>query len=469
MITALIWLSLASISASKGFDADFTGATLRFDYFHSGTYDQEHIGLDRLRLEKDWAGSRTRLLDDTGLGKYFFELIDLESRRLLYSRGFSSIYGEWETTGEARGGAWRTFHEGLRFPEPHRRGLLVLKKRGDRGVFEEIYSTEFDPKGRTVDRSPLNAAAVPWTLFENVPPATKVDLLLVGDGYTAAEQDLFHEQAQTLVDALFATEPFKSHREDFNVRAIDIPSQDSGVTDPRTGAWKNTALGLSYNAFDSERYVLTEANRALREAAGQAPYDALILLANNKKYGGGGIFNLWTTAAAGSAQAPYLVVHEFGHSFAGLADEYYTSPVSYEDFTAPGTEPWEPNITALLDPQDLKWRSLLGPKTPLPTPWAQAEYDRVSLAFQKQRQELRASGASEERMDQYFAQVKARTGALLEAETYAAQVGAFEGAGYQAKGLYRSSVDCLMFTRNPEHFCPVCSNAIEKVIALYSQ
>jgi hypothetical protein len=308
-----------------------------------------------------------------------------------------------------------------------------------------------------------------WTVFENGPPAGKVDLLFLGDGYTAAEGDKLHRDVERLTEVLFAAEPFASHRGDFNVRAIHVPSPASGVTDPRAGRWVKSPLGLSYNAFDSERYVLTYANQALREIAAQAPYDALVLLANSRKYGGGGIFNLWTTAAVDSAQAAYLVVHEFGHAFAGLGDEYYTSQVSYEEFVPPGVEPWEPNVTALLDPEALKWRELVEPGTPIPTPWEQEAFDEVSLAYQEKRQAMREAGAGEEEMEALFAEIKAVTEPMLKAEEHHGRVGAFEGASYQAKGLYRPAVDCIMFTRNPTSFCPVCARAIERVIRLYAE
>jgi hypothetical protein len=468
-----LWISAPALADAQAgaaaFDQHFTGRTLRFDYFHSGTAGQEHISLDRIRLEGPWPGSRTQLLDDTNLGKYLFQLVDPQSNQILYSRGFASIYGEWETTGEARRGLWQTLHESQRFPETKGKGQLVLKKRAPDGTFREIYSTLFDPASRFIDRSPLSSAAQPSVVFESGPAATKVDLLILGDGYTAAEAEKFRRDAERLAGYLFAAEPFKAHKQDFNVRALHAPSQDSGITDPRAEAWRNTALGLTYNAFDSERYVLTFANRELREVAAAAPYDALILLANNVKYGGGGIFNLWTTAAADNSQAAYLVVHEFGHSFAGLADEYYTSQVSYEEFIAPGVEPWEPNVTALLDPQELKWKDLVSPQTPLPTPWDQATYDEISLAYQKERQALRDAGAPEERMDQLFAEVKAKTEPLLQSQTHAKEIGAFEGAAYQAKNLYRPAIDCIMFTRNPDHFCPVCARALERVIGLYTR
>ncbi len=466
---AALLVAIASSGQASGFDDFFTGRTLRFDYFHSGTFGEEHISVDRLRLEGDWPGRRNALLDDTNLGQFLFEVVDPQRNVVLYSQGFSSIYREWETTGEARRGVWRTFHESQRFPEPRQPVQLVLKKRSADGTFRELFTQVVDPTDRFVDRSPLVPRGTAWPVFENGSPETKVDLLILGDGYTEAELELYRSDAKAVAEALFSFPPFSRHKEQFNVWAIDVTSDASGVTRPRGGYWNDTPIGLSYNAFDSERYMLSFENRRMREIAALAPYDHLILIANDEKYGGGGIFNLYSTAAARSAQMPYLIVHEFGHAFAGLADEYYTSSVSYEDFNPPGTEPWEPNATALLDPENLKWRELVEDGTPLPTPWNQDTYDRLSLDFQKRRNELRSSGASEKVMDEYFDEVKAATSKLLEAEPYYDQVGAFEGASYQARGLYRPGADCIMFTRNPETFCPVCSMAIERIIRLYTR
>lgn len=474
-VAVLAAVALTVVGAALGgppagrsaFDETFTGHTLRWDYYHSGTAGEEHVSLDRLRLEGEWPGRRAELVDDADLGKYRFSVVDPESGEVLFSTGFSSIYGEWETTGEARRGAWRTFHESQRFPEPRRAVELVLEKRTADGGFAEIHREPADPASRFVDRSPLPQSGEAWAVMENGPPSEKVDLLVLGDGYTSAELESYHADVRKVIEALFSFSPFAERRSDFNVWAVDVASERSGVTRPRGGFWNATPLGLSYNAFDSERYMLTFANRRMRELAALAPYDALILVANSDKYGGGGIYNLYSTAAAKSVQLPYLIVHEFGHAFAGLGDEYYTSEVSYEEFTAPGTEPWEPNITALGDPAKLKWAELATPGIPLPTPWHQHEFDEVMLAFQKQRAELRASGASEARMDEYFAEVEATTDPMLRAEEHYGEVGAFEGAGYQAKGLYRPAVDCIMFTRNPDHYCPVCAAAVERVIDLH--
>lgn len=464
----LIPLLGISLTAPAPFDQHFTGKTLRFDYYHSGTATEEHVSLDQVRLEGEWPGNRVQLLDDTNLGKYLFVVSDPRTNLPIYSRGFASIYGEWETTGEARSGVWRTFHESQRFPEPKAECQLTLKKRGADGVFREIYSAVIDPGSRFVNRSPLNAQGRAWSVFKSGSSAAKVDFLVIGDGYTAEETPEFHADVKRLVGALFDAEPFRSRRESFNVWAVDTESARSGVSMPRAGVWNDTPLGLSYNAFDSERYMLSYRNRAIREIAALAPYDTLVLLANSRKYGGGGIFNLWATCAADTAAANYIFVHEIGHSFAGLADEYYTSQVAYEGFVASGVEPWEPNITALLDPKRLKWRSLVEPSTPIPTPWNQESYDRVSREYQEKRKKLRTAGASEKELEALFDEVKKQTGPLLDGMRHAGKVGAFEGAGYQAKGLYRPELDCIMFTRNPSSFCRVCTRAIERIIRLYA-
>ncbi len=448
--------------ARAGFDDDFTGRVLRIDVFHSGTASEERIALDRVRDEGAWPGSRTVPIDPSGLGKYRVEVADAGSGRVLWTRGFADLFGEWETTDEAIAGTWRTFPEAFRVPEPRRPFQLRLRKRGPDGAFREIWTTTIDPASRFVDR----AAAPPrdvLTVFENGTPATKVDLLFLGDGYAASEMERYHRDVRTAVDALFSTEPYRSRRSDFNVRAVDSPSAGSGVTRPRAGAFRATPLGVRYNTFDSERYVMTLDDRAWRDVAAAAPYDAVVILVNDRQYGGGGIFGLYATASAGSAFATYLVVHEFGHSFAGLGDEYFTSDVAYSESAAP-PEPWEPNLTADIDRDTLKWRELLTPGVPLPTPWDKAAFENTSDEFQAKRRELRAAQAPEEKIEALFTDERKVMTRMLAEEPHAGEVGAFEGAGYRATGLYRPSTDCIMFTRDEVGFCPVCRRAIERAI-----
>ncbi len=462
-----ILIPSAALAAEDDFDRRFTGRTLRLDYHHSGDISQERIAVDSVRLEGPWPGSRTQLIDNTDLGRYRVVVLDPESNRPLYSRGFASIYGEWETTAEARD-HWGTFHESQRFPEPKSPVQVVIEKRQPDGRFRQIFATMVDPASRFVDRSPVGSVSV-RTVLESGPSSTKVDLLFLGDGYTSSELPDWNRTVDGLVAALFAEEPYRSRKADFNVRAIAVTSERSGVSNPRGGFWNRTPLGLSFNALDSDRYMLSVRNRDIREIAAAAPYDALVLVANTRKYGGGGIFNLYSTVAGRSRESAYLFVHEFGHSFAGLADEYYTSSVAYEEFTAPGIEPWEPNVTALLDPDELKWKDLVTPDTPLPTPWNQKAYDEVSLRYQKRRSELRAEGAPEEKLEALFDEIKTKTTPMLRGERFAGKVGAFEGGAYQAKGIYRPEADCIMFTRNTNAYCRVCRRAVESIIDLYAK
>ena len=467
----VVTLALGGQTAGQGpadFDTFFRGKTMRVDYVHSGGLGQEIIGLDQVVSDGPWAGSRTRLVDGLNLGKYLFEVLDRRTNRVLYSRGFASIYGEWETTAEFRE-VYRSFRESLRFPWPKAPVQVVLKTRDAENSFHEIWSTVIDPDSRFVnpiDREPIGEV---WPLFENGPPSQKVDLLVIGEGYTAAQIPKFHADATRLVNALFEEEPFRSRKGDFNVWGLDLPSVEAGVSRPRAGQFRRTPLSAEYNIFDSERYVLTYDNRALRDAASAAPYEFLEILVNEEQYGGGGIFNFQATAAADTGFAEYVFVHEFGHHFAGLADEYYTSDVAYETGAAYHPEPWEPNVTALHDPAGVKWGDLVGVDVPVPTPWDKDLFEAGSVAAQQKRRGLRAAGAPETAMDELFTEQMERETALLGGMEHAGTVGAFEGASYESTGLYRPEVDCIMFTRNPVGFCRVCSRAIERVIDLYAR
>jgi hypothetical protein len=468
LIAAVSLLAVSPAATAGDFDADFTGATMRLDFFHTGNATTEIVTLDRVRVEGPWPGSRTQLLDRTNFGKYFFEIADLESQAVIYSRGFASIYGEWETTGKALAGEMKTIPEAIRFPEPRRPAQVRLRKRGADQSFSEIWQTTIDPASRHVHRAAVPERDV-WPVFENGEPAVKVDLLILGDGYRAAEMDKYKADVERMAGHLFGHEPFASRKSDFNVWAINSPAPESGISRPRSAMFRDSPLGASYNSLDSERYVLTLDDRAWRDVAAAAPYDSVIILVNSEKYGGGGIYGLYATAAVDSGFAPYLMVHEFGHSFAGLGDEYFTSDVAYEDFQGDMTEPWEPNITALNDPATLKWRDLVADTTPLPTPWEKASFEEASRKYQERRRKLRADGAPETVVDELFREVQHEMTARLGAEKYAGMVGAFEGASYQAQGLYRPSADCIMFTRDEVGFCDVCGRAIERVIDLYAK
>jgi hypothetical protein len=441
---------------------------MRVDYYHSGNDKQESFALDRIVIEPlPWAGNPKRPLDGTNTGKYFFEVIDKASNQALYSRGFSSIYGEWETTAEAQK-MNRTYSESLRFPAVDKPARVVVKKRDAQNAFADIWTFEIDPADKFVvkGQAKANAGAL-IKLHERGDPATKLDLLVLGDGYTAAQRPKFIADAQRLLEVLFATEPFKARENEINVWGLVPASSQSGISRPSQGIHKRTPLGASYDAFDSERYILSFENRTLRDIAANAPYDVIEILTNTQTYGGGGIFGLYSTVAADSEWAPYIFVHEFGHHLAGLADEYYTSQVAYLP-PAHKIEPWEPNVTALLDPANLKWKDLVTPGTPIPTPWAKAEQEAYDADYQQRRQALRAANRPEAEMDELFREDMKRSTEILAKSPYANNVGAFEGANYEATGYYRPQVDCIMFSRNVSWFCAVCRRAISGILDLYA-
>jgi hypothetical protein len=439
--------------------------TLRVDYYHTGNSREQWFSLDRVVLEPlEWPGNLTKSIDESQLGNYLFEVRDHSSGKLMYSRGFDSVFGEWKSTEEALHGN-RTFSESLRFPSPDVPVDVSLKER-DGSSFHEVWKTTVDPKDKFVDHSRPTSPGKLMQLQKMGDPATKVDLLVIGDGYTAAERGKFEKDARRFTDALFSTSPFREHQKDFNVWGLCPPAEESGISRPSTGMYRRSPVGAAYDTFGSERYVLTTENRMLRDIASFAPYEFIEILVNGKTYGGGGIFNLYATVAIDSQWAGYIGVHEFGHDFAGLADEYYTSDVAY----LPGDkkiEPWEPNVTALLDPANLKWKVLVLPGTPVPTPWAKDEFDRFDRDIQRQRTDLRASGKPEAEMDELFRKERAKEDTMLGSEKYFGKVGAFEGANYEATGYYRPEVDCIMFTRS-KTFCAVCRRAIERVIGMYA-
>jgi hypothetical protein len=292
-----------------------------------------------------------------------------------------------------------------------------------------------------------------------------VDLLIVGDGYTARERSKFEKNARKMMEALFAQEPFKSHRKDFNVWGLCPASSETGVNRPSAGQQRRSPLGCSYDTFGSERYVLTYENKTFRDIASFAPYDFVQILLNDKTYGGGGIFGLYGTVSSDNEFASYIFVHEFGHHFAGLADEYYTSDVAYQS-SSNRPEPWEPNVTA--NPLQPKWNALLTPNVPLPTPWKKAEFEGLSNAYQTRRREIREQNLPESAMEAHFRKSAADETTLLGKDTYSGSVGAFEGANYEATGYYRSQTDCVMFTRNPVPFCATCKKAIHDMIHFYT-
>ncbi len=440
--------------------------TLRVDYVHQGTATAESFGLDRVVLEPlPWPGSPAQPVDASNLGKFKFEVRDAKTKNLLYSRGFASIFGEWQDTPEAAKRS-RAFSESFRFPKPDAPADIQLFRRAEDNGWKEVWTFNIDPDAQDVDSSTPTSAGERVEILMNGEPSSKVDLLILGDGYTAAERPKFIKDAKRLAALLFDVSPYKEHKADFNVWGLCPPAKESGISRPSTGIHMRNPIGSAYDAFGAERYILTFDNRAFRDFASQAPYDFVEILVNGRTYGGGGIHQLYGTVASDNAFSPYIFVHEFGHHLAGLADEYYTSDAVLEA-GKPRIEPWEPNVTA--DPKHPKWLALASPGTALPTPWKKAEFEQYSHGIQAERRAIRAAKKPENVMEALFRREREHETKLLGTDTSSGMVGAFEGANYEATGYFRSQEDCIMFTRDEVGFCAACRQAIEGVISQYTK
>lgn len=463
VVVLVVFLFAVPLAAKASYDSFFTDNTLRVDYFQTGTASREIISLDQIYREGEWPGTRSNLIDTLNLGQYLLKVYDLATNQLIFSHGFASIFGEWQTTDEAISGTFRTMHGTARLPFPKRSVQFIIAKRNKKNVFINQFFTTIDPGSRFVNCERKSFPYKTNALISNGAPKNKVDLLIMGDGYTKEDLKKFHRDVKRYTDDLFAVSPFKERAKDFNVWTIDVISKDSGIDEPRKKRWKQTALGTSYNSLDLARYVLSLSNKEIHDIAAMVPYDNIYILVNSSRYGGGGIFNCMATCYTGSEKgqpdwwSDYVFVHEFGHAFAGLADEYYTSNVAYNDLYPPDVEPWEPNITTLTNKEHLKWAALIKPGTPIPTPWEKARYDSLLNAVKQ----LDKKAADYEEKDKLLHQ---QAQAILNSPKYQGIVGCFEGAGYASQGIYRPAIDCRMFSKSLGGFCPVCRNAIERMI-----
>jgi hypothetical protein len=467
LLALLAILALAGNNAAGQYDKFFSSRTMRVDYFHTGTKGEESFALDDVYAEGEWPGSRINLVDTLNLGEYLLRVFDRGTGSLIYSRGFSSMFQEWQTTDEAATGVKRTFSETARFPYPRRAVQVTISRRDRQMNFHELTSLAINPADPVqVNKQRATHLWPTASLVKSGDPSRKVDIVILGDGYTREEMEKFRKDARHYTDVLFSTPPFDSRKSDFNVWTVEVPSAESGIDIPDKDVWKAGALGTRYNTFGSARYVLTTENKALRDIAALVPYDFVCILVNDSRYGGGGIFQLYATTYTDEKvkgqewQMEYVFVHEFGHSFAGLGDEYYTSSTAYNDFYPPGVEPWEPNVTALVDAKDLKWKGLLTPGIAVPTPWAKAAYDSIEAI--RGKLDRLAPDYYEKREPLYRAGQE-----ILHNPMFKGQVGAFEGAGYATKGLYRPSLDCRMFSLSTVPFDPVCSAAIHRMVDFY--
>ncbi|WP_106830801.1 M64 family metallopeptidase [Parabacteroides pacaensis] len=403
------------------FDTWFYPKTMRMDYFRCGDGNGEEIYLDEIIEEPYWGGSTVTLVDQTGYGNYFVKIYDAASNQLLYSKGYNVLFGEWQATEEAKN-TRRCYTESVVFPYPRKNVKVVLETRNRQGTFEKRFEYKIDVNSYFIKREHKNYQTFDIVYSGN--PAKKVDIVLLPEGYTPDQYEQFKDDCQKFADAIFTFSPYKENKHHFNVRGVWSPSVDAGVDIPGDYTWKETVLNSNFYTFDSERYLMTADYKSVRNLAASVPYDLIYIIANTKKYGGGAIYNYYGISSIGQEDSYEKVyVHEFGHLFLGLADEY-EGDTSYNDLYPKDIEPWEPNITNLID-FDKKWKHMLPAGVPVPTP--------------------------------------------VEGK-YAGGLGVFEGGGYCTKGMYRPAKTCLMRTfYQTDSFCPVCKEAILKQINLYTK
>lgn len=475
----LLILSSCQKQKNTSFEKYFTQGSMRIDYFHTGDAKSENIEIDQIYSYEEWAGSLINLIDELNYGTYYYKIYNQSDGELIYSKGFDSYFKEYQLSKPAIEGHAKQFHESAIIPFPKSAIVFTLEKRSHSGSMEEVFRKTINPA--EAKERPTDPEVLVYTSLYSGNPNTKADIAIIGEGYTSDEKQKFQNDLERFTTVFFKAEPCKSNKHKFNIRGVLKPSEDSGIDEPRAGIDKNTSLSASFNTMGSERYVLTEGNKALRDIAGHVPYDALYIMVNHSRYGGGGIYNFYCVFTSDNIDSDYLMVHEFGHSFFGLADEYYTSSTAYTDFYPTNYEPNEPNITAMKDPKNIKWKHLISDSIDIPTPWLKARFDSIDIEWQKQRAEmnetiaqLQKNGASEDKIvkakidyDEKSAQRNKEVQQYLESSKFAGKVGAFEGAGYASTGLYRPSINCIMFSRT-NYFCPVCQEAMLKVINSYS-
>jgi hypothetical protein len=414
----LLALSLTA-PAQLAFDDYFTDRTMRFDFMLAGNSVTTKVFPVSFREEPIWGGSLTNLTDKFNYGSFKYEVFDAASGILIYSRGFCTLYQEWQTTAEAKQ-IERSFHEVATFPFPKNKVNFVLSIRARDGQFSKLYETAIDPASYFITREKPDAALA-TRIYGTGDPHTSFDIEFIAEGYTKGEAEKFRADVKRFADILFLEAPFDKYQDRINIWAVEAPSQESGTDVPGEGIYVNTALSSSYYTFDVDRYLTTQDIGTVNDYAASAPHDQIVVLINSPRYGGGGVYNYYSAVTSDHHFTPQVFTHEFGHGFAGLADEYYNSEVAYEEFYPLNVEPWEPNITTRVNFES-KWKDMIARSVPVPTP---------------------------------------------NDKRYTGVTGLFEGGGYAAKGIYRPSLDCRMKSNQADSFCEVCQTAIEEMIQFY--
>ena len=413
-------LLTVTLTAQVKFDDYFLDKTLRLDYYHSGTNVEDIYTFDELIEEPYWGGSKTNLVDELNLGNFMVMVYDDATDKLIYSRGFSTLFWEWQTTAEAKQ-YMGTMSESVVFPYPKNKVRVEIHDRDEKNNFKKVWAHDVDPNSYFI-REEQKLKFDNFKVHYSGDPAVKYDIVFLPEGYTKEELPQFKAKVQELTDSMFNYIPFGEYKDKINVWGVDAYSKETGTDIPGDDIWKNTVLNSNFYTFDSERYIMTEDFKAVRDVASNAPYDQIVILANSPKYGGGAIYNFYTLTVANHAVTELIFMHEIGHGLAGLADEY-EGDVSYEDFYPTDVEPWEPNITTLVD-FDSKWKHMLNEDTPIPTPETEANENVI---------------------------------------------GVYEGGGYAKEGVYRFRQQSIMNTLSEKRFYEVSEAAIRKIIDFYAE
>ena len=420
LLLACIFLYLGV--KAQTFDSYFTDRTLRVDYLFTGNADKQAICLDELSSLPRWAGRRHHLAELPLAGNGQIVMKALPDSTVIYRTSFSALFQEWLETDEART-ATKGFENTFLLPFPQRPVSVEITLFDSHRRIRARLQHTVDPTDILI-RSKGQSHITPHRyLLKNGPADRCIDVAILAEGYTEEEMDTFYQDARIACESLFSHEPFRSMKKKFNVVAVASPSEDSGVSIPRLGEWKSTAFHSHFSTFYSDRYLTTSRLKTLHDALAGIDYEHIIVLANTDEYGGGGIYNSYTLTTAHHPDFRPVVVHEFGHSFGGLADEYFYDEDVMTDTYPTDIEPWEQNVTTRVDFAS-KWQDMIPEGTPVPTP---AENFNLH------------------------------------------EVGLYEGAAYSAKGLYRASYNCRMRTNEYPAFCPVCQRALKRLIEFYTE
>ena len=419
MVSILLIFCTLAVKSQNDFSKYFTDKVLRFDFMLAGNSHNTTVYPAGMKEEPHWAGPDNNLIDPFGYGNFTYELFDITENKLIYSRGFCTLFQEWQTTAEAKK-IEKSFYEVATMPYPKNKVRFVLSMRERNGSFKRLYETEIDPSDYFIRKeSPLNVSTA--KIHDAGDPKNCVDIAFIAEGYKAGEMEKFRADVRDMAGVLFSELPFSEYRDRINIWAVEAVSADSGTDVPGEKTYMNTALNSSFYTFDLDRYLTTHDIKSVNDYAAAVPHDNIVVLINSTRYGGGGVYNYYSGTTTGHSLSPKVFIHEFGHGFAGLADEYYSSQVAYEEFYPTDVEPWEPNITTMVDFQS-KWKDLISGNTPVPTP-ADPKYAEIT--------------------------------------------GLFEGGGYSAKGIFRPEMDCRMKGNGPKGFCTVCRQAIKEMIGFY--